>query len=54
MQRKRSIIFDLTVDILVPLLERKHYKEATVASRMKLDKSVFVYCANQMHNIKYM
>jgi hypothetical protein len=40
MQRKRSIIFDLVVHILVPLLERRHYQEATVASRMHLDKSV--------------
>jgi len=40
MQRKISIIFDLTVHILVPLLERMHYQEAAVASRMHLDKSV--------------
>jgi len=40
MQRKRSIIFDLKVQILVPRLERRRYQEATVSSRMHRDKSV--------------
>jgi hypothetical protein len=40
MQRKRSVIFDMIVHILVPLSERRHYQEAAVASRMYLDKSV--------------
>ena len=40
MQRKRSIIFDLKVQILVPRLERRRYQEATVSSSMHRDKSV--------------
>jgi len=40
MQRKRSIIFELKVHILVPRVERRRCQEATVISRMHLDKSV--------------